>query len=90
MEMMGIDWVSGRNSSYDEIMGRSSGGGAIFGVTGGVTEAAVRYAHEVITRTKLDYQFPNCLPQSLSNCMAVVIFQLWIRHYGHTDLKWPV
>jgi iron only hydrogenase large subunit-like protein len=44
----GLDWASlDPNGKYDRLMGECSGGAAIFGVTGGVTQAAVRYAIKV-------------------------------------------
>jgi iron-only hydrogenase group A len=53
VSMMGVDWVGTKPSRYDSFMGESTGGGALFGVTGGVTEAAVRFAHQVLTKQKL-------------------------------------
>jgi iron only hydrogenase large subunit-like protein len=38
---------------YDNLMGESSGAGAIFGSTGGVMEAALRTAYELITGEEL-------------------------------------
>ena len=45
----GIDFASLEDSSYDEYMGEGSGAGVIFGNTGGVMEAALRTAYELIT-----------------------------------------
>ncbi len=39
-----IDFASLPDEDFDDVLGVSSGGGAIFGVTGGVTEAALRMA----------------------------------------------
>src|SRR5699024_2931489 len=36
----------------DDILGKGSGAGVIFGNTGGVMEAALRYAYEVLTHQK--------------------------------------
>ena len=44
-----IRWDALEDSSYDSLMGRSSGAGVIFGNTGGVMEAALRTAYEYIT-----------------------------------------
>ncbi|MEE8886558.1 MAG: [FeFe] hydrogenase, group A [Eubacteriales bacterium] len=44
----GIDYSSLPESSYDPFMSEKSGGGVIFGVTGGVMEAAVRAAYEYL------------------------------------------
>ena len=45
----GIDFASLDDSAYDEYMGEGSGAGVIFGNTGGVMEAALRTAYELIT-----------------------------------------
>ena len=45
----GIDFSSLADSPYDDIMGRASGAGVIFGSTGGVMEAALRTAYEYLT-----------------------------------------
>ena len=44
----GIDFASLEDSAYDEYMGEGSGAGVIFGNTGGVMEAALRTAYELI------------------------------------------
>jgi iron only hydrogenase large subunit-like protein len=41
------------NEKYDSLLGESSEAGALFGVTGGVAEAAIRFAHEKLTGEKL-------------------------------------
>ena len=38
---------------FDTIMGESSGGGVIFGATGGVCESAIRTLYRIITRKNL-------------------------------------
>jgi len=45
----GIDFVNIKGEGFDNPLGLSSGGGAIFGVTGGVMEAAIRTAYELYT-----------------------------------------
>ncbi|MDI6448687.1 NADH-dependent [FeFe] hydrogenase, group A6 [Anaerobaca lacustris] len=45
----GIDFVNIKPEKFDEPLGLSSGAGAIFGVTGGVMEAAIRTAYELCT-----------------------------------------
>ncbi len=45
----GIDFVNIEGEDFDHPLGRSSGAGAIFGVTGGVMEAAMRTAYELYT-----------------------------------------
>jgi NADH-quinone oxidoreductase subunit G/NADP-reducing hydrogenase subunit HndD len=54
----GIDFANLPEGEYDAPMGISTGAGVIFGATGGVMEAALRTAYEVVTGktlTKLDF-----------------------------------
>ena len=48
-----IDFVGLEDEDFDHPMGESSGAGVIFGVTGGVIEAAVRTAYEIFTKKTL-------------------------------------
>ncbi len=50
----GIDFVNLQDEDFDELMGESTGAGVIFGATGGVMEAALRTAYEVITGKELE------------------------------------
>lgn len=50
----GIDFVNLPDGEYDAPMGISTGAGVIFGATGGVMEAALRTAYEVVTGQSLD------------------------------------
>lgn len=50
----GIDFVSLKDSDFDPTLGISSGAGAIFGATGGVMEAALRTAADLLTGESLD------------------------------------
>jgi len=45
----GIDFVDIKKEPFDHPLGMSSGAGSIFGVTGGVMEAAIRTAYELYT-----------------------------------------
>jgi len=45
----GIDFVNLEEEDFDEPLGISTGAGVIFGATGGVMEAALRTAYEVVT-----------------------------------------
>jgi NADP-reducing hydrogenase subunit HndD len=54
----GIDFANLPDGEYDAPMGISTGAGVIFGATGGVMEAALRTAYEVVTGetlAKLDF-----------------------------------
>ena len=50
----GIHFNSLADEEFDQFMGESTGAGVIFGVTGGVMEAALRTAYEWITNETLD------------------------------------
>jgi len=45
-----IDFMTLKDTPYDNVLSQYSGGGAIFGVTGGVMEAAVRTAYYYVTK----------------------------------------
>jgi len=54
----GIDFAKLEDQDFDKMLGESTGAGVIFGATGGVMEAALRTAYEVIsgeTLEKLDF-----------------------------------
>jgi iron-only hydrogenase group A len=50
----GIDFAALPESEYDDPLGQSTGAAVIFGATGGVMEAALRTAYEVISGEKLE------------------------------------
>jgi len=55
----GIDFANLPDSAYDPVMGEGTGAAQIFGATGGVMEAALRTAYEVVTGKtlqKLDFE----------------------------------
>ena len=54
IRLAGIDFANLPDSDFDEMLGDSSGAAVIFGTTGGVMEAALRTAYEVITGEKLE------------------------------------
>ncbi len=49
-----INFEALKNEEFDEFMGVGSGAGTIFGVTGGVMEAALRTAQDVIAGKEID------------------------------------
>lgn len=53
----GIDFKSLDETQYDSLMGESTGAAVIFGATGGVMEAALRTAWEIVTGREIP--FPN-------------------------------
>ena len=50
----GIDFASLPDEEADSILGNYSGAGTIFGVTGGVMEAALRTAYYLVTNEDLE------------------------------------
>lgn len=53
IEESSLDFPNLPDSNFDKFMGESSGAGTIFGSTGGVAEAALRTAYELITGKEL-------------------------------------
>ena len=49
----GVDWGRLADEEFDDPLGRSTGAAAIFGATGGVMEAALRTAYELVTKKEL-------------------------------------
>lgn len=54
IKQAGIDFTRLPDSDFDDVLGESTGAGAIFGVTGGVMEAALRTVYEVVTGKTLE------------------------------------
>ncbi len=50
----GIDFANLQDEAFDDLLGESSGASVIFGATGGVMEAALRTAYEVMTGKALE------------------------------------
>jgi iron-only hydrogenase group A len=55
IKQAGIDFRSLEPEAYDSILGESTGAGVIFGATGGVMEAALRTAYEVVTGREVPF-----------------------------------
>ncbi|WP_368294389.1 NADH-dependent [FeFe] hydrogenase, group A6 [Dehalobacter sp. TBBPA1] len=58
----GIDFVNLKDSKFDNPLGLSSGAADIFGVTGGVMEAALRTVYEVVTGRELPFDKLHVTP----------------------------
>lgn len=54
VKQAGIDFTRLEDEKFDEILGDSSGAAVIFGVTGGVMEAALRTVSEILTGEALE------------------------------------
>jgi len=62
IKQAGIDFMRLPDSHYDSIMGESTGAAVIFGATGGVMEAALRTAYEIVTGRPVPFQNLNITP----------------------------
>jgi len=58
----GIDFRHIGEEKYDRWMGASTGAAVIFGATGGVMEAALRTAYEVVTGKEIPFNGLNVMP----------------------------
>ncbi len=54
LKQAGVDFAALQDSAFDDPLGISTGAAAIFGVTGGVMEAALRTVYEVVTGRELE------------------------------------
>ncbi len=58
----GFDFGKLEEQAYDTLLGTSTGAGVIFGATGGVMEAALRTAYEVVTGRPVPFRNLEILP----------------------------
>lgn len=62
IKQAGIDFRNIGEANYDSLMGDSTGAGVIFGATGGVMEAALRTAYEIVTGREVPFKNLNITP----------------------------
>ncbi|MCG8698883.1 MAG: [FeFe] hydrogenase, group A [Bacteroidales bacterium] len=62
IKQAGIDFDALADSKYDSVMGASTGAAVIFGATGGVMEAALRTAYEIVTGREVPFDGLNITP----------------------------
>lgn len=62
IKQAGIDFMRLEDAKFDRLMGESTGAGVIFGATGGVMEAALRTAYELVTGREVPFKNLNILP----------------------------
>lgn len=62
IKQAGIDFRALETDKYDSIMGESTGAAVIFGATGGVMEAAIRTAYEIVTGKEVPFKDMNITP----------------------------
>jgi NADH-quinone oxidoreductase subunit G/[NiFe] hydrogenase diaphorase moiety small subunit/NADP-reducing hydrogenase subunit HndD len=55
IQQSGINVLTLKNETFDSLMGDSSGAAVIFGATGGVMEAAIRTAYELVTGKEVPF-----------------------------------
>ncbi len=59
IKQAGIEFAGLEESKYDKLMGESTGAAVIFGATGGVMEAALRTAYELVTGREVPFENLN-------------------------------
>ena len=62
IKQAGLDFRNLEEAAYDSIMGDSTGAAVIFGATGGVMEAALRTAYEIVTGREVPFGNLNITP----------------------------
>ncbi len=62
VKQAGIDFNKLPQTEYDRLMGDSTGAGVIFGATGGVMEAALRTAYEIVTGREVPFKNLDITP----------------------------
>ncbi len=62
IKQAGVDFKELIDSDFDSLMGDSTGAAVIFGATGGVMEAALRTAYEIITGRDVPFEKLNITP----------------------------
>lgn len=62
IKQAGIDFDKLEDENYDSVLGESTGAAVIFGATGGVMEAALRTAYEIVTGREVPFTNLNINP----------------------------
>ena len=62
IKQAGIEFLKLEEEQYDRFMGNSTGAAVIFGATGGVMEATLRTAWEIVTGTPVPFENLNITP----------------------------
>jgi NADP-reducing hydrogenase subunit HndD len=62
IKQAGLDFMNLADAKCDSVMGDSTGAGVIFGATGGVMEAALRTAYEIVTGREVPFGNLNITP----------------------------
>lgn len=62
IKQAGLDFMDLEDKEFDNLMGKSTGAATIFGATGGVMEAALRTAYELVTGRAVPFDDLNIQP----------------------------
>ncbi|MGF1586203.1 MAG: NADH-dependent [FeFe] hydrogenase, group A6 [Bacteroidales bacterium] len=62
IKQAGLNFNALPDENYDSVMGDSTGAAVIFGATGGVMEAALRTAYEIVTGREVPFENLNIIP----------------------------
>ncbi|MCF8331540.1 MAG: [FeFe] hydrogenase, group A [Bacteroidales bacterium] len=62
IKQAGLDFMELEDNEFDSLMGDSTGAATIFGATGGVMEAALRTAYELVTGREVPFENLNIQP----------------------------
>ncbi len=62
IKQAGLDFDKLEDAKYDRLMGDSTGAAVIFGATGGVMEAALRTAYEIVTGREVPFENLDITP----------------------------
>ncbi len=83
----GIDFENLQDSPFDAPLGISSGAADIFGVTGGVMEAALRTVYELVTGRELPFENLHVTPIVGNDQIktAELTFEKCLPHYSFLD-----
>ncbi len=62
IKQAGLEFMEMDDQKFDSLMGDSTGAATIFGATGGVMEAALRTAYELVTGREVPFENLNIMP----------------------------
>lgn len=94
IKLYGIDFINLEDQSFDhDMFGDYSGAGVIFGVTGGVMEAALRTVTEVLenkTFDQVNYEAVRGLQGVKEACLSVAGHDVWIAVASSMTMAKPL
>jgi NADP-reducing hydrogenase subunit HndD len=87
IKQAGLNFNALPDENYDSIMGDSTGAAVIFGATGGVMEAALRTAYEIVTGREVPFENLNIIPVRGMDGVKEVLLRLKARCLNGVFLK---